>query len=236
MQEQILTLVQGCKICSAKNIKTIEQAIDGLCDKCSILVIAYNRYKEANIPCSYWNINMDNFQGPEKLSKLYIDAIENFSNIYQKGISFCLAGSHGLGKTMVLTSLLKKACQKNYSCLYTTLGDIVSALIESPNDEKFLARKELMTVDFLVIDEFDPRFCNSLASADLFGKMLEQVFRTRTQNNLPTLMASNSPNPIETFAGPIKQSIDSLMSKVKIIPVIGKDFRKEIGSQEPNAN
>lgn len=197
-------------------------------------MIAYNRYREANIPCSYWDLSMQEFKGPEKLAKLYADASENLSNIYQKGISFCLAGLHGVGKSMVLTAILKKACQKNYSCLYTTLGDIVSALIESPNDEKYLARKELMTVDFLVIDEFDPRFCNSLASADLFGKMLEQVFRTRTQNNLPTLMASNSPNPIETFNGPIKQSIESLMSKVKIIPVMGKDFRKELGSAEPN--
>jgi DNA replication protein DnaC len=179
---------------------------------------------------------MENFKGPEKLAKLYADAVDNLPNIYQNGISFCLAGSHGLGKTLVLTAILKKACQKNYSCLYTTLGDIVSVLIDSPNDEKFLARKELMTIDFLVIDEFDPRFCNSLASADLFGKMLEQVFRTRTQNNLPTLMASNSPNPIETFSGPIKYSIESLMSKVKIIPVMGKDFRKEIGSSEPNGN
>jgi hypothetical protein len=64
------------------------------------------------------------------------------------------------------------------------------------------------------------------ASSDLFGKTLEHIFRTRSQNKLPTIFCSNSPNPIEAFSGALKQSIESLFYKVKIIPVIGQDFRK----------
>jgi len=192
------------------------------------MVIAYNRYADSNIPVEYWDLDMKDFQGVKSLKDSYDGIITNLSKIYQEGSTVCFAGNHGVGKTMTTTCVLKKACQKNYLCLYTTLNDMVNALIESPYEEKFLARRELMIVDFLVIDELDARFIGSENAADLFGKMLEHIFRTRVQNKLPVMICTNSPNPIEAFSGAIKQSIDSLMSRVKFIPIIGgKDFRKE---------
>jgi DNA replication protein DnaC len=83
-----------------------------------------------------------------------------------------------------------------------------------------------MMVDFLVIDEFDPRHMTEGASSDLFGRQMEDIFRRRSENKLPLFMCTNSPNVIDSFAGPIKQSIDSLMSYATVIPVLGKDFRK----------
>ena len=227
LQEYILNLVNSCKICSAKNVKVIEQAIDGLCEKCAVKVIAYNRYADSNIPINYWNLDMKDFQGPDALKKSYEQISADFSAAYRDGISICFAGSHGVGKTLTATNILKRACLKNYVCLYTSLADIVSALIDSPTEEKFLSRRELMIVDFLVIDEFDSRFMQTETTADLFGKMLEHIFRTRSQNKIPTLFCTNSPNPVESFTGAIKSSIDSLMSQVKIIPVISADFRKK---------
>ena len=98
----------------------------------------------------------------------------------------------------------------------------------SHDSEKFKARKELMTVDFLVIDEFDGRHMSAGASADLFGRQLESIFRRRIENSLPIFLSTNSPNVIDSFEGPIKQSIKSLMSSAKFIPVLGKDFREEL--------
>lgn len=194
------------------------------------MVIAYNRYADSNIPVEYWDLSMKEFKGSPVLKKEYDAYAADLNSIYQNGSTVCFAGTHGIGKTMTTTCLLKRACQKNYVCLYTTLNDIVSALIDSSNEEKFLARKELMTVDFLAIDELDSRFIGSENTADLFGKMLEHIFRTRTQNKMPVIICTNSPNPLEAFTGPIKQSLDSLMSRVKLIPVVDKDFRKEKGS------
>lgn len=191
------------------------------------MVIAYNRYASSNIPVEYWDLDMKDFKGSPALKKVYDDISENLIRMYQNGGAVCFAGNHGVGKTMTTTCILKKACQKNYVCLYTTLNDIVSALIDSTNEDKFLARKELMTVDFLAIDELDSRFIGSEGTAELFGKMLEHIFRTRTQNKMPVVICTNSPNPIEAFTGPIKQSLDSLMSRVKFVPIMDKDFRKE---------
>jgi DNA replication protein DnaC len=169
---------------------------------------------------------MKDFKGPEILLKIYTDITDNLSKFYQIGASVCFSGQHGVGKSFTASCIIKKACQKNYHCTYTTLTDVVNALVDAPREDRSLSQRQLTMSDFVVLDEVDPRFFGTDAAADMFGKTLEHIFRTRSQNKLPTIFCTNSPNPVEAFSGSIKQSIDSLMSKVKIIPIMGKDFRK----------
>lgn len=175
----------------------------------------------------YWRLEMNSFRGDGILKEKYDEITQDLKSAYDRGLSLCFAGSHGLGKTMTCTNILKRAVEKGYSGLYATLNDIVSCTINSAPDDRAAARKELLTVDFLVIDEFDPRYMGSESAADLFGRILEDIFRTRAQNKMPTFMCTNSPNPVESFTGPIKQSITSLMNYVAKVTVLGKDFRKE---------
>lgn len=169
---------------------------------------------------------MKNFGGAANLNEFYINYTKDIAKIYNDGPAICLAGTHGTGKTTCSANILKYACLKGFNCSYTTLSDIVSMLIDASNEEKFLARKELLLSDFLVMDEVDNRFFDTVNSSNLFGATLEGIFRTRVQNKLPTIMCSNSPNPVEGFSGSLKQSIDSLYSNVKIIIAIGNDVRK----------
>ena len=194
-----------------------------------VKLVAANRYAESNIPMEYWSLKMEkDFHGDPRLLTKYNEYIVDLKNAYMNGLSVCLAGNHGLGKTMTMTCILKKACQKGYSCLYTTLSDIVTVLTTASGEDKYLSRKELVMVDFLVIDEFDNRFMPSENAADLYARSLESVFRARSQNKLPTLMCTNSPNVIESFKGPLKNSVDSLMKGyIEMFPVFGEDFRKK---------
>lgn len=207
-------------------LSTIQSSEDSLENK-HVKQIAINRYAESNIPIEYWSLSMDrDFKGDPRLKAKYDEYVKDLKSSYINGSSVCFAGSHGLGKTMTVTCILKKASQKGYSCLYTTLSDIVSALTSNDNEDKFNARRELVLVDFLVIDEFDPRFMPSENAADLYARSLESVFRTRSQNKLPTLMCTNSPNVIGSFNGSLKASIESLMKGyLKMFPVFGQDYR-----------
>ena len=168
------------------------------------------------------------FIGDTRLKQRFDEYVADLKASYLAGTSICFAGGHGLGKTMTATCVLKKACSKGYFCLYTTLSDIVSALTSGSNEDKFLSRRELVLVDFLVIDEFDSRFMPSENAADLYARSLESIFRARSQNKLPTLMCTNSPNVVESFSGPLQASIGSLMSGyLKVFPVFGEDVRKK---------
>lgn len=193
----------------------------------TLKLIAYNRYAESNIPIEYWDLKMEkNFIGDPRLLVKYNEYILDLKQSYINGSSICLAGGHGLGKTMTVTCILKKASQKGYSCLYTTLSDIVNVLTQSSSDDKFISRRELAMIDFLVIDEFDPRFMPSENAADLYARTLEGVFRARSSNKLPTLMCTNSPNVVKSFSGALQASINSLMKGyVKVFPVLGEDMR-----------
>lgn len=213
LQEELTNIQNSSDTLEVKNLK----------------LIAINRYAESNIPIEYWKLKMEkDFIGDERLKQKYDEYIADVKTSYMTGNSICLAGNHGLGKTMTVTCILKKACQKGYSCLYTTLSDIVTVLTQASGEDKFIARRELLMVDFLVIDEFDPRFMATENAADLYARSLESVFRVRSANKLPTLMCTNSPNVVESFSGPLRASIGSLMSGyMKIFPVFGDDFRKK---------
>jgi DNA replication protein DnaC len=196
----------------------------------AVRLTAINRYSESNIPIEYWTLKMErNFVGDPRLLAKYNEYLADLKGAYVEGKSICFSGGHGLGKTMTITCILKKASQKGFSCLYTTLSDIVNVLTQAGGEDKFLARRELSQVDFLAIDEFDSRFMPSENAADLYARSLETVFRTRSQNKLPTLMGTNSPNVVASFNGSLKASIDSLMKgyveEFKVMP--GIDIRKE---------
>lgn len=225
---KLLSVVQNCETCSNKEV--MGDSFDGLCSKCALIHTAYNRYAESNIPIEYWALKMEkHFKGYKPLFLSYEEIVNDLKKSYLTGKSICFAGSHGLGKTMTVANILKKANQKGYTALYTTLSDIVNVLTQADGEEKYLSRRELTMVDFLVIDEFDPRFMPTENAADLYARTLESVFRTRSQNKLPTFMCTNSPNPVEAFNGALKASIKSLMSGyIQVQIVFGDDFRSKL--------
>lgn len=226
-------MLSKCKNCSQKNIN-VTFNISGVCEICSLKIESYNRYYWSNIPIDYWHFNMNDFSGPKILQDVYLKAVKDIPNLYSKGLSFSLLGKNGVGKTTVGVSIVKRMAEKNYICLYTTLNDMIAALIEAPFDEKLLIKKDLMQTDFLVIDELDSRFFAATENtSDLFAKNLENIIRTRFSNKLPNIFISNSPNMLEGFKGAFKDSLGSLMSGVKEYVAIGKDFRKEL-SKETN--
>lgn len=208
-------------------LKEIEDSQDDLKTK-TIKKTLFNRYYEANIPVEYWTLNMKDFKGSNSLNNFYKEYAENIKTNYINGKSNCLAGTHGVGKTFTSTALLKIALKHNYSALYTTLSEVVSLLTQAPNEKKYDGRVLLNTIDFLVLDEFDNRFMSTENSVELYGRTLESVFRTRSQNKLPTIMCTNSPNISEIFSGPLKDSLSSLMAGyLKVLPIFGEDFRKK---------
>jgi len=186
------------------------------------------KYYESNIPIEYWDISIEkDFKGNKKIPQIYKEYIGNGQDNLYVGKSFYIAGTHGIGKTFLLTSILKTMAIRNHSCLYTTLGAIVNTLTSAPNSDRYQAGVELNKVSFLAIDEFDQRFVLSNAAADLYMSILESILRVRLQNRLPTLIATNSPNILESFSGSLKESLVSLFNRLDKYMVMDEDYRKK---------
>jgi len=193
-----------------------------------LLEKVYTRYYEANIPMDYWDKTMEkNFKGDQKLKDIYNEIVDNVEDYFNSGQSYIIKGLHGTGKTWLSSLLLKKIVEKGHSGLYTTLSDIVSIATCSDYSERSNSARELKMVDFLVIDEFDPRFFSSDASAELFGRIAEAIIRIRFQNKLPTILVTNNPDPAKSFGEALGASINSLISGYcKEVFIVGPDKRK----------
>jgi hypothetical protein len=104
--------------------------------------------------------------------------------------------------------------------------NIVPILTNYNNQED--AIRELTMVDFLTIDELDIRFFSTEASNQLYAKSFENIFRTRSQNKMPTLICTNSPNLVESFTGALRESIGSLFAnKIEMVSVLAEDYRRK---------
>jgi hypothetical protein len=187
---------------------------------------AFQRYWDSNIPVDYWFRDMHDFSGDKGLLKRYTEITSDIPKSFQEGVRICFAGGHGVGKTMSCVCILKRVVERGqHDALYVNLTDIIHVMTSPDFETKNEARHRLLNVDFLVIDEVDQRFMSTENAADLFGRILEPIIRTRIQNRMPLLLCTNSPNVVDSFSGSLKESIKSLMKLVTVQPVLGKDFR-----------
>ncbi len=177
---------------------------------------------------------MTDWEGPANLKKYYDEVVGDVKDSFDQGKRAMLGGKHGVGKTLTCACILKRVLETGkYSAQYVNLADIVHIMLNSPANQKHEAREILLDVDFLVIDELDTRFMGSENAADLFGRILEPIMRTRIQNRMPLYFCTNSSKVEESFSGPLRASIESLMKVVKFIPVVGgQDAREKIKKGE----
>ena len=201
----------------------------------TILSEVFQKYYDSNIPVDFWWRDVVNdFIGPKILKSFYDSFTKDIKESFKKGKNACLAGKHGTGKTFTVSCILKRVVETgNYSALYVNLTDIIHVLLTGIPEVKVQARETLLNVDFLVIDEVDSRFMGSDNAADLFGRILEPIMRTRIQNHMPLIICTNTVKIQESFSGPLQASIESLMNVIKLIPIIGgEDARKKVGKGE----
>jgi len=196
----------------------------------STIIQAFTRYWESNIPVDYWMLQMDDFKGPKPLVDIYNLFSKDINIAYKEGFSYCFAGPHGVGKSMTCACILKSVVESGkFTGLYVNLTDIISVLT-SKDEDKNDARRLLLEVDFLVIDEVDQRFMGTDNAIDLFGRLLEPTIRTRIQNRMPIIICTNSPDVVGGFNGALKNSLKSLMKELKTVSILGDDFRGKKGA------
>ncbi len=197
------------------------------CVKCRKKISRITKYAVAGIPIDYWLLPFKNFSGDPNFKKAISSRIRNIDGLYAKGESLGFVGNLGTGKTYAACCLIKKAIVSGYEAKYVNMSDVVNGLVSKSSDNsQYLS--ELMNVDFLVIDEFDKRWVfPSEKSEQLFGQTLEHILRSRFQNQMPTILCSNTENIDDVLSDDFSRAFSSLRQQyMKIFIVAGRDFRK----------
>lgn len=190
-----------------------------------------NRFIDAmancNIPVNYWFLKFSNFNGSSHIKEETVEYVKSLKYNFEKGAGLCYAGNLGTGKTFAICSILKSAIKVNYSAYYTTLSDLPHYFMDRRYSDEYY---DLCTKsDFLAIDEIDARhISNSEEANKLFGTFFERIIRYRQQNSLPMILGTNHPDLTGIFKGQHLKAIESLLSQqIKLVPALGKDFRKK---------
>lgn len=194
-----------------------------VCLECLSKIDLIERLYISNIPCEYWFLNKSKIIDTE-LQKIIQDYINNLKNNFANGISICMVGNHGVGKSMSACYVLRNAIKNKFTSYYITSYDLFSEVIENRNGK---IKEILKNTDFVVIDEIDSRFFCSDSMKEIFSGIFEGILRHRVSNELPTILCSNDTESVyNIFYGQCVQSMQSLFKKyIKIIPVAGKDLR-----------
>lgn len=194
------------------------------CPKCAKELQFVAKMSDACIPLLYWDLRMSDFRGAPQIKKATEKYIEELSSNFAAGTNVCFSGTLGTGKTYSMTNILKAALTKNYSCLYITLSEMVS-LLTGPST-RHTSFETMAGVDFLAVDEVDSRhIAQSDAAQDFYGAAFERVLRSRIQNRLPILMATNNASLDEAFSRQFQKTIESLSANCIVVAALGKDFR-----------
>ncbi len=207
-------IIKACPSCKGKS-----------CQKCLSQYSRIVRYAEAGIPVDYWLLSWKTFSGDVNLKNAIKTKLDDLDLMFESGESLAIIGNFGTGKTYAGCSILKKAIMKDYNCCYMTMAEIVSNILSKES-----RLSDIIEKDFLMIDEVDNRHIASSEKAEeLFGTMMENIFRTRFQNQLPTIICSNVNDIGDIFTGAFGKAFSSLSSKyMKVLIASGKDFRKNV--------
>lgn len=137
------------------------------------------------------NIKVINTLNDKKIflyKKVVIPYLEKFDKAREDGLGLMFFGSTGNGKTTASLYIIHNLLIKGYDCYYILLKDLIGLLIEGYGDpNKAALFKEIIAVDFLVVDELT-----------LVGRVtphmiaeFTSICKSRFEDEKPTLLISN---------------------------------------------
>ena len=200
-------LLKTCKLCNGTGKNN--NANCACMDKFEL----YVQYHFRGLSQKYWDITLDDWKKDASTKKLIEEYIQNLNNAFNYGLSFLFSGSNGVGKTMLMSIILKEAYKADYKIKFLDTRHLL-------DKEK---SKNAATVDFLALDNFGDE--QDFPNKEAYVGAIRQLIWNRVTNIKPTLIATNfNLDQINEVYG--RTVFSYIVNTFKAVILSGADFRK----------
>lgn len=167
------------------------------CVKCGDQFNVLLKLAEAGVPTKFWDYTLDTCDYLQDNTRSKVQSyINKIDKAFNKGIGLYCYGSNGVGKTLCVSIILKETIKKGYSARFTNLSEAITILSNrtfNRNSDSATYQKEIIEVDFLVLDDLTKIYKNTENQTSVYiDSVLDQLFRTRANSCLPTLLTANA--------------------------------------------
>ena len=159
---------------------------------------------------------------PRALMKRVYESAVSYTKTFSEGSdSLLFMGATGLGKTFLSGCIARAVADKGYAVCYVSAGKLFSDF----ETEKFRLKEdgaltgEYMETDLLIIDDLGTELINTFTASQMFYCVNERLNR-----NKGTIISTNL--TLGELQDAFTERVTSrIMSRYKIIPLIGDDLR-----------
>lgn len=158
-------------------------------------------------------LSFESYKGPDNAKNLdkIKKFVKNFRSRYNS-LNMFFTGIPGTQKTTMAKVIIKELVKEKLNCYYILANDLIQMIIDSSRDEEKKDRlKEIMIMDFLVIDEFDEEKIITYASGWQRKNLFPWIkYRLETIKK-STLFISN--NDISNIGKYFEEAIQDLIER-----------------------
>lgn len=177
------------------------------------------------IPRNFWEASFDLIRPAKSDHKKHVGTyLKKIDYMYKENVGLGLWGKNGSGKTAILAMILKEARRYGFTGLFVRAEELRVADLKNREFEPgvpLLYRAQ--TVDFLGIDDLGKEHRGETSYA---VNLLHGVFRSRSDERLPTIFTTNFCVTDRQFLEAYKASmVEILRECCQVICVEGHDFR-----------
>lgn len=167
-------------------------------------------YRLSGIPESYIYKDMDSFDNKDVLKSVAKILKDSDKGLY-------IYGGYGVGKTLLMTLIMKYLIRKGFSCRFYRYVDAINHYLENGFSPA------TFSCDCLFLDDIGKELSTEKASS-LSNDIFDSIIRDRVQSCKTTFMTSNL-QPKELSKRYKNSTISLLLEAVELFKIEGQDYR-----------
>ncbi len=151
------------------------------------------------------------------------DYLENADYYIGQGVGLHFHGDRGTGKTLLATVLLKQMLNEGVDGHFIAFDQMVRMYMSSWKDEKKREWFEAMVRNspLLVVDDIGKEYKGLVKVS---STMIDNVFRTRVNNALPTIITTNL--TLDELRESYGSSLETIAGQARYASFTGKSYRE----------